>query len=305
LSETSRSGRGLFAIGSDVYGWDDVVRLAKLRGDWSALAADVQRGRAALSELEARGEAIGDAEIAAAAREFRYARDLIAADELDAWLDRHELSADDWHAYLRRALARARLPEAAARAPAGDDDEAAVWCEGICSGRLERVARDLARLVAVSPGAPVDQLDEAFDRFCAGASDGAAEAHEVETNRLEWLRFAYEAVVAADEGAAYEAVLCVRADGDSLGQVAGRAGLELEQDECWLDELEPALATRFLAATPGELVGPVPVEDGFVVAHVLTKTAPSLADEDVRVRAHEAAVDRVVSRLVADRVVWL
>ncbi len=292
----------MFAIGDDVYGWDDVVRLAELRGEWSALAADVARGTAAAAELEARGEPVDDEAIDAAAREFRYERDLLAADELDAWLERHDLTAADWHDYLRRSLARARFPEAAG----GDSaSEAVVWCEGICSGRLERLARELARLAAVSPGSPVEALDATFDDFSAAAVDDSAEAREVETNRLEWLRFAYEALVAEDEGAAHEAVLCVRADGDSLDAVADRAGLEVERDECWLDELDPALGTRFLAATPGELVGPVAVDGGFVVAHVIAKTSPSLDDEDVRARAREAAVGRAVSRLVADRVVWL
>ena len=79
----------------------------------------------------------------------------------------------------------------------------------------------------------------------------------------------------------------------------------MERDECWLDELDPALGTRFLTATAGELVGPVAVEGGFVVAHVIAKTSPSLDDDDVRARAREAAISRAVSRLVADRVVWL
>jgi len=278
------------------------MRLAKLRGEWSALAADVARGTEAVAELEARGEPVDDEAIAAAAREFRYARDLLAADELDAWLERHDLTADDWHGYLCRSLARARLPEAAGRASA---DEALIWCEGVCSGSLEWLARELAKLAAVSPGSPVEGLDATFDDFSAAAADETAEAREVETNRLEWLRFDYEALVADDEGAAHEAVLCVRADGDSLDAVADRAGLEVEREECWLEELDPALGTRFLAATPGELVGPVVVEGGFVVAHVIAKTVPSLDDEDVRARAREAAIGRAVSRLVADRVVWL
>jgi len=294
--------RGLFAIGDHVYGWDDVVRLAKLRGEWTSLAADGARGTEAVAELEARGEPVDDEAIAAAAREFRYERDLLAADELDAWLERHDLTAADWHDYLRRSLARDRLPDGTGRETA---DEAVIWCEGICSGRLERLAPELAKLAAVSPGSPVEALDASFDDFSAAAVDESAEAREVETNRLEWLRFAYEALVANDEGAAHEAVLCVRADGDSLVAVADRAGLEVERDECWLDELDPALGTRFLAATPGELVGPVVVEGGFVVAHVIAKTTPSLDDEDVRARARDAALGRAVSRLVADRVVWL
>jgi hypothetical protein len=303
VAEKSRNS-GLFAVGGDVYSWADVVRLAKVRGEWSALAAEARAGMAALAELEARGEQPGDEEVEGAARAFRYGRDLLAADELTAWLDRHELTADDWTGYLRRALARERLPEPTG--PAAEEEvEPAVWAEGICSGRFERLARDLAARAAVSPGSPVERLDAAFDDFCSTAVDAPAEAREVEANRLEWLRFTYEAVVAGDEGAAHEVVLCLRADGEALEDVAVRAGMELEAGDCWLDGLDPALGTRFLAATAGDVVGPVQLEDGFLVAHVTSKTAPSLDDADVRGRAREAALARVVGRMVADRVVWL
>lgn len=301
--EESRSGATLFAVEGDGYGWDDVVALAKLRGDWDELAAQVRAGLAALDGLEARGEPLPDEELEAAARQFRYDRDLLAADELADWLQRHRLSTADWSGYLSRALARAREPDAPGdnRAP---EVEAAVWAEGICSGRLEALARELAQLAAVSPGAPLERLDPAFDDFCAEAVDEDAVGRELEANRLEWLRFRYDAVVAEDDGTAHELVLCVRSDGDSLAAAAGRAGLDLLEDDCWLDELHPAVATRFLAAKPGELVGPVPVDDGFVVARVVEKTAPSLEDEAVRTRAQEAAVSRALSRVVADRVVW-
>ena len=294
---------GLFAIGSDVYGWDDVVRLAKARGEWEELEAEVRAGEDALVELGARGETPDDDEVEAAARRFRYERDLLAADELDDWLDRHRLTEDEWEGYLRRAAARERLPEATGKRR-HDVSEGEIWCEGVCSGRLEGLAGDLARLAAVSPGTAVEQLDAAFARFRAAAVDAPSVAREVELNRLEWLRFTYEGLAADDEDAALEAALCVRADGEPIEAVARRASLTVLEDECWLEELDPALATRFLAATTGDVVGPLSVEDGFVVVRVTSKTAPSLDDADVRARAGEGALARAVERLVADRVVW-
>jgi hypothetical protein len=304
LAQLSRSDGALFAVGGDVYGWDDAVALAKLRGDWDRLAEQVREGLAALAALAARGEEPTEEEVDAAGRQFRYERDLLAADELADWLERHRLTVEDWQAYLARELAREKL-SGADGSVLEDDLDAVVWAEGVCSGRLQELSRELAARAAVSPGVPLDRLDPAFDEFCAAAVDDAAETREVETNRLEWLRFRYDAVVAEDEGAAHELVLCVRADGDSLAAAAARARLELLEDDCWLDEVEPPLAARLLAAKASELVGPVAVEDGYVVAHVVEKTAPSLEDEAVRERAHEAALARAVSRVVADRVVWL
>jgi PPIC-type PPIASE domain len=298
---------GLFAIGSDVYGWDDVVRLAKARGDWSELAAEVRAGEEALAELGARSEAPDDEEVETAARRFRYERDLLAADELDDWLERHRLTEDEWEGYLRRTVARERLPDqlpGETGQARHDVSEGEIWCEGICSGRLAGLAGDLSRLAAVSPGTAVEQLDAAFASFSATAVDAPSVAREVELNRLEWLRFTYEGVAADDEDAALEAALCIRADREPIEAVAERGSLPVLEDECWLEELEPALATRFLAATTGDVVGPISVEDGFVVVRVTSKTAPSREDDDVRARAREGALARAVERLVADRVVW-
>lgn len=303
LSDRSPNGKALFSTGGHDYGWPDVVALAKLRGEWDRLAAQVGAGAAALAELEAGGEPISEQELEAAAREFRYERDLLAGDELTGWLERQRIDVDEWEAFLRRELALARRPDAEG---CGElPQEAEIWAEGICSGRLEQLARELARLAAVSPGDPLDRLDAAFRDFCDATVDEQAAAREVEANRLEWLRVRYQAIVAGDEGAAREAALCVRADGDPLPTVADRAGLGLVEDDTWLDELDPAVATVFLTAAPGELVGPVAAEDGFVVAQLISKTDPSLDDERVRERAREAAVNRAVSRLVTDRVVWL
>ena len=294
---------GLFAIGGDVYHWDDVVRLAKARGEWSELEAEVRAGQEALAELGARGERPDDDDVEAAARRFRYERDLLAADELDGWLEQHRITEDEWEGYLRRAAAREQLPEATGETRR-EVSEGEIWCEGVCSGRLAELANDLARLAAVSPGTAVEQLDAAFADFRAAAVDAPSVAREVELNRLEWLRFTYEGLAADDEGAALEAALCIRTDGEPIEAVAGRASLPLLEEECWLEELDPALATRFLAATTGDLVGPISVEDGFVVVRVTSKTAPSLEDADVRARAREGALERAVERLVTDRVVW-
>ena len=300
MDEESAQERTLFAVADALYRWRDVVALARRRGDWARLTDQAREGAAAMRALDAAGEVIPGDELDAAAKEFRYARDLLAGDELADWLDRRGLTTDDWHAYLRRALARERT-----EAPATNGDEPGLtWTEGVCSGRLEQLARELAELVAVSPGAPPDQLEPAYEEFCAQAVDEAGCARELEANRLEWLRFTYEVVALDDEHAALELALCVRADGDTLAAAAARAGAAVDECLDWLEEIEPALATRFVAAQPGDLLGPVASEKRFVVAHVRAKIAPTLDDPEVRERAEEAVVARAVARAVTDRVTW-
>jgi hypothetical protein len=296
----------LFRVGDAVFTWDDVVERARLCGEWSVLEDDVRAGVAALSALERRGESPDEDDVEEAARAFRYARGLLAGDELDAWLTGHGLTVEAWDAYLHRSLARDLLaePEDLADMPAAAA-AADVWAEGVCSGSLEELARELAALVAIAPDAPPEERDDRYEAFCAAAATEAAIAREIESNRLDWIRVRYDAVAFADEDSAAEAALCVRADGDPLAAVATRVGSELVECLDWMDEVEPDLQARFLAAEPGDLVGPVPTEDGFALAELREKRSPSGDDEDVQARAADALGFRAASRAVDELVVWL
>ena len=276
-----------------------------MRGDWDALAADVRAGLAAFRVLTHQGVTASEEEIENAGREFRYGRGLISGDQLVDWLEGRGLTTAEWRAYLERVIARDRAAEIK---PADDLDEAEVeacmWVEGMCSGRLDRVANDLARRLAVAPSVPFEALDEAFATFCRAAESSDLVAREIDLNRLEWLRFTYETAEFENEDAAREASLCVRTDGDSMAVVADRANVALEERVDWLDEVEPELASRFLAARPGDLLGPVPTGDRFRLALLQDKIPPSEDDEAVRQRASHAVVERAVEREVNERVVW-
>jgi hypothetical protein len=296
----------LFKVGEAVYTWNDVVERARATGNWEALEDEVRAGLAALREFDARGEALDDDDVEAAARAFRYARGLLAGDELDAWLESRGLTTHAWVAHLRRSLALDLSPEPEGVADVTAEEVAAgVWAEGICSGVLEGLASELATLVAVAPDAPADQRDDRYDAFCAAAATDAAIAREIESNRLEWVRVRYGAVAFPDEDSAAEAALCVRSDGDPLADVAARIGLDVEERLDWMDEVDAELASRFLAAEAGNLVGPAAAEDGFVLAELHEKTPPSGDDEDVRARAADAVSFRAASREVNERVTWL
>lgn len=298
----SARGSPLFSVGADVYRWADVIEFARARGDWNALADEVRSGLQALRELELRGEAPGEAEIDAAAREFRYERRLLAGDELVEWLDRRGVAYAEWSGYLERSLARDRLPGVAGPE---NDVEAYLWPEAVCSGRLDELAVTLARLVAVAPGAPLESLEDTFEDFCRKAASDELIAREISVSQLEWLRVVYESADFEDEDAAFEAALCVRDDGDTLAAVSARAGVMLEQRVEWLEQIEPALASGFLAARTGQLVGPVAARDRFRLALLLEKLAPSPDDELVRSRAAAVVAERAVERETSERVVWL
>ncbi len=296
----------LFRVEEAVFTWDDVVARARASGDWQAIEEEVRAGLAASRELDARGEAPGPGDIEEAGRAFRYERGLLAGDELDAWLDARSLTTAEWNGYLRRSLALDLVPEPdGSERVAEEEVAAAVWPEGICSGFFEDLARELATLVAVAPAAQPEEREDEFEAFCRAAATDAVVAREIEANQLEWVRVRYQAVAFPDEDSAAEAALCVRADGDPLADVAARIGAEVEERLDWMDEVEPELAARFLAAEAGDLVGPVPAAGGFVLVALHAKTQPTVDDDDVRTRAAEAVSDRAAAREVDERVVWL
>jgi len=304
-AESARQ-RPLFAVESHKYRWDDVVRLARLRGDWDVLARDVRAGLAALRELELQGLVPDAGEIDAARHEFRYARGLLSGDDLADWLDRRGVTLSDWQAYLERRIARDSVPETAAVPEVAQGEvDSHLWAEAVFSGRLGELAETLARLIAIAPDKPLEALEESFELFCRSAISDAAVAHEIEVHRLEWIRLEYETVAFDDEDSALEAALCVRSDGQSLPTVAGRAGETLERRVDWLEGTEPELASKLLAARPGDLVGPLTAEGRPQLALLRQKIPPSPDDDAVRARAADAVVERAVERVENERVVWL
>jgi hypothetical protein len=303
--ETSVGGRvaakPLFGVADVVYTWSDVVDYARRRGVWDEIADQTRAGIAALQKAEPTDE-----DVAVVARSFRYERGLLAGDDLNAWLDSRGLTTDEWQDYLRRVVACDLVGDSAAGAEiASARVEECIWAEGICSGSLETVARDLARVVAVAPDASPDLRDRAYESFCRDAAGEAAIEREVEANRLDWTRLRYDAVRFDDEDSAAEAILCVREDGDTIAEVAARIGIEVASCLEWLDEVAPELAAKALAADAGELLGPVAADGGFLLCWLEEKTPPSLADQDVRERARDAVVARAVASRLNDRVVWL
>ncbi len=132
--------------------WRDVAAAAVLRGDWSALEEQVRQGLALSHRAEEAGETVSEEELEAAAQEFRYERELIAAEEMEAWLARAGLSVDDWMEYIERALLRAGgTPDEdlSAFAPENDEISECILAESVCSGALSRFAETLAGQAAL------------------------------------------------------------------------------------------------------------------------------------------------------------
>jgi hypothetical protein len=170
------SGQRLFTVGQRTYVWEDVVLAGVLWGDWTALDERVRNGLACLARLDELDDddedALDEDEVESAAAEFRYARDLVAAADLEAWLDRRGLSVDQWLDFVRRSLLLERwaddLEDIREEYELDEDEVAeALVCEALCGGvageliqRLAARAAIHARAAAQSGAGPTDTAPE-------------------------------------------------------------------------------------------------------------------------------------------------
>jgi hypothetical protein len=127
---------------------------------------------------------------------------------------------------------------------------------------------------------------------------------ELELGRLEWIRLECRVIQFETEPLAREAALCLREDGLAIEDVAADAHAPVQEMRFYLGELDPEVQPRLLAAVPGELVGPVPFDQGHALFLVVDKTLPTEADPELRQRVENRAVARVVADQVNRRVRW-
>jgi hypothetical protein len=299
--------RLVFSAGEHDYRWADVVVVARARGRWDEISRRTGDGLMALDRL---AKPIADAELEEVGRAFRYARGLLAAEEMEAWLEHWAVSHRVWMGYLRRDLARSRQPEPEATlAP----KEADVWAEAVCSGALAELARDLAARVAAAEAdgrgaGPVEtdlgRMDEAFAAFTRDALTPEAATKTLELRSADWVRLTFTALEFGERGMASEAALCVREDGLSLAEVADRAGVAVQEQEAFIAEVDPDVSKSLLSAPPGDLIGPLPVANRFLLVRVNEKIAPTLEDPVIQDRLHEEVPRRALEREVRNRVQW-
>ncbi len=310
------AGRSLFTVAGRTYAWEDVLLAAELRGELGELERQTRQGLACLRRLASEPEGLPAETLGAAATVFRYEHNLLAAEELEAWLDARGLSTVDWNGYLRRLILRERWRDELERIESefavGDDEvEAALTAEAICGGYLRRAAERLAEDAAL---AATDDAGRGSGDLAAIAREADAVRerapsrpeveHEIAAHGLDWIRIEAETLELADAEAAREAALCVRVDGRTLADVADECGLPANALALYLADADPELRTALVSASPGELVGPIERGPGHTLLQLRSKTEPSADDPELGRRAAAVLAARAVERELRDRVVW-
>ena len=334
----------MFSVGPESFTWADAVLAAVRHGDWADQLTRTRHGLAALRRITAAGDEAPSDRIAHEAKQFRYQRGLLAADELAAWLDRFGLSHADWHDYLLRDVVRSNSHGAAGENAISDDEVVAcVGADAICGGLLESAARRLAAQAALAVDAPdapdarpdidahpddathsataarllgraaadweerlrrIGRVEARAARVRARLADQPAVEHALAEHRLDWTSVELDMLEFAREQPAREAALCVRADGLPLAAVGERAGTRLIQRSVRMEEAEHWLAPHLLGSTVGALIGPLAHDSGYTLARVVSRRSPDPADPLVRRRAEAELVRRAARRHVADHVRW-
>jgi hypothetical protein len=72
-----------------------------------------------------------------------------------------------------------------------------------------------------------------------------------------------------------------------------------------LDDVGPPLKDRLVGARPGDLIAPLPGDDGeYLVVSVVARVEPSLKDREIRRRAGDRVAVRTIQREIENRVRW-
>jgi hypothetical protein len=334
------AGRKVFTAGKREYSWDDVVLAAHLWGAHAALERAVREELACKKHLATLGEWAREPDVEdEAADAWRYDRNLLAADDLNAWLDDRGLDEDAWSDYIERSVLRAQwsgemdeITRANRVTPAEVTE--AMYVDAVCSGALERWAEDLAgraavyeRLVGAKKTPPCSKTrvrsvlkrvprDVAGDRehigclevvyadFTAGLATPDALDHEIEGHVLDWTIFDCTSVYFGSASAAREAALLVREDGLPLAEAASMAKAFVQRTRYVLEDADAALRDRLTASRAGEVIGPLAIDGRPALIGVVKRVEPSKKQAAVRKRAQERVIRRTIQREVTGRVAW-
>jgi len=311
----------VFQIGNRVVTVDDVLAAAVWRGELEPFLA---RHRAGV-EAEHRAELLGlepDPEaVDSWVNEFRYARDLVSAEECEQWLTARGLTADDLLGTARRqALTDATGVEVTVRVDPGSR----VWfADVLLSDGFDELVRAWAwRLAWVIesgeleegiPGGKLptetrEKIEAGFAKACVELRHDERLRRELAARRLSLLWVAGTEVVFPDESAAREALFCVGEDGMGLAAIGAEHGLPRSDREGFVGDQPGDWETWLVSAKPGDAFRP-PVADaadpeGWSVFHLLRRREPTLDDPDVVERLTGEIQRRHFLELEARHVRW-
>lgn len=329
----------VFEVGQDVFDWRDVVLLTYRAGKWNAVLQNIEDGLRSVAYAEQAEDEALEEQVEAAAAEFRYDRELLTAEETEAWLRERGVTAAEWLSSVRRGVLLVHFAGQLDELPVTDspsrqDLEAEIRVDLRCSPLGRELAERSAGYVAAAsaaglPSAPaselpmpselpagldaaharsrlslIDRILDGVERFRAGAVNPEALVREIRLHQMEWIRLECQTLTFSDAAQAREAIFCLREDGLGIEEVAASAHQEPVQAHFFVEDLDPNLQPSFVSAMPGDVIGPALRQEDHLLYLVLSKTMPSDQDPAVRARAADRLVARATAVEVQRRVRW-
>lgn len=295
-----------------LYRWRDVEALARHGGRWTPLEREVRTRLAAWRAAERSGGLPSADAVREAAADFRRERRLLAAEDMERWLHQRRLRIADWLDWVRRQLV-ADAPDGAANEPV--DVDAALWVDGVCTGRLRAFSDELAGRAAVyartastsgasriGPPTP-EALDEAYERFRAEMLTADRVADTIREHRLDWMWVDAAVITLPTFDAAQEAAALLE-DGVDVEEIGALANAPTAAVSARLANVSGELRLPLTAASPGATVGPVERPDGWTVARLRDRRPASPDDPDDLATARAALERRLVSLEVDRHIRW-
>ena len=311
----------MFTVNDEQFGWEEIVSSAQIWGEWQPFLEETRQSLACLRLAVKTGQLPAGVEMRQAATAFRYAHNLVSAEDARSWLARWEMTVDEWMNCLRGQLLRERwadkLDQIVAANPVSDTEvDQVVRRHAICADTLGLWAQKLAGHAAVvaksgllavggrSAGDVVAQIEAEFAAQSEQAVTPQRLAAKIADHRLDWIRFDCRYVWFPLERIAREAAFCVSEDGLTLDEVAYDARSIVQQWNFYLDEVEAAARPYFLAAHQGDWLGPVKMLEGFPLFSIVAKQMPAADDPQIRERAERAIIRSVIEQAMSEQVKW-
>jgi hypothetical protein len=316
LAGVANKSRALPAlqVGARYFTLGDILDAAEWRGDLAGfrlnwIVRHARANAAAKMELEPAPE-----EVESAVNEFRYARDLVSAEECERWLDQRGLEFTHLTTCVSRRL-QAALADADAPAELAASDQEIFCIEAILSDEFTLWAHRLASRLALGLDAGMTfpeggvvallpAMEERLQAAVAGWTTPDRQRRALANQRLGLTQITVEASEFDSAPAAREARLCTVVDGVSLAETATANGFACQQVEGFLDKLPENWRPGLLSARSGDIVAPRGDEDRFPLLHVLRRREPSLDDEGVLGRLNDGLVLQRLQELETRHIRW-
>jgi hypothetical protein len=148
------------------------------------------------------------------------------------------------------------------------------------------------------------EMDLGYARFVKTVATLPALEREIESHALAWTVLRCKTMTFGSQAPAREAALLIREDGLPIAKAATVAKTTVVSADVVLDDVDGTLSDRLVAAQPGDLVGPIETDDGFIVTLVTERVSPSAGDRQIRERAKELIERRTVGAEIDKRIRW-